>query len=138
MTIHRTVRLDVGYGGQGAILEIGKEVGDVPHVIGPHGIVQLILKRVADVAIEAIQGSAGSRDIVAAAIILPQNVIGAKQVANASHRHRRDAARSTRSALGCPRRVDVDGIVIVILIAFRINGIGQLVEIAEDDLDARL
>src|SRR5215472_7341720 len=42
-----------------------------------------------------------------------------------------------RRALGRPRRVDIDGVDEVARIAFRIELIGQLAEVAQDGLDAR-
>src|SRR5258708_23023712 len=133
MAVHGAVRFDVRYRRQIAVLEIGEQIGDVTHMVGAHRrIVQLIFKRVADVAIESIERRAGPRNVVTAAIIFPRNVLRAQEIADAGHSDRRNRTGSAWRALRRPGRVDVDSVVIVTRIALCLDRITQLAKAVLD------
>ena len=111
VAVDGAIRLDVGHRRQRAVLEIDEQIGHVAHVIGPHRrIVGLILERIADVAV-AVDRVARDRQIVAAAIILPRDVLGREHVADAADGLLRDDGAALRGAARRPRRIDVDGVV---------------------------
>src|SRR5258708_19187795 len=133
MAVHGAVGLDVGHRRQRAVLEIVEEIGDVTHMVSPHRrIVQLILKRVADVAIDSVERSARPGNIVAATIILPRDVLRAQEIANAGHGDWRNGAGLAWRALRRPGRVYVYRVVIMAGVAFCLQRVGQLVEVIQD------
>src|ERR1700730_15141987 len=101
-------------------------------------IVHLVFKRVADVAIGSVERSAGPGNVVAAAIILPRDVLCAQEIADAGHGDRGNRSSRAWRALRRPGRVDVHRIIIVAGIAFRGHAIWQLAKVVEDWLDPRL
>src|SRR5260370_18419452 len=139
MAVRGAVRLDVGHRGQRAVLEILEQIGDVTHMVGPYRrIVRLILKRVADGAIDKAERTAGYGSIVAATIILPRDFLRAQEIADAGHGDRRNGTCPAWRACRRKGRPYVHRGVIVAVIAFRLQRGGKPAELIRDWLDPRL
>jgi hypothetical protein len=107
-------------------------------VIRNHGrIVGLILERVADIAIE-IEWAARSTGIKAIAIILPGNIVGGQQIADALLHRRRNDKTGLHSSFRREGRVDVDGLPKLTGAAFDLHGIGERIQVISDGSDAGL
>ncbi len=139
MAVHRPVRFHVGHRRQRAVLKIGEEVGHVAHVIGDHvGIGRFVFERVADVAVAAAQRVARAVGIEAAAVVLPRDVVLAEHVADASLRRRRNDEPGPRLAFRREGRIDVDGLPVRAVVAFRVDVIRQRIQVVRDRGNAGL